>query len=212
MKKLLVVLGLLVLVPSFALAQTAPITPSYFVNHFANNVAATPTSPFSTSGADQIVRVINAGEFGSPLTVPAGDICANFYVHNADQEMVACCASKLTPNELSSAYVGKQLTSNSLNSGAIPASGVIKVTLTRDDSGAHCDPTDPLGTPDATLGQVFATHLQVTNGNTYVTETELLSSALSEAEFVYLPETCFFVQLLGSGTGVCKVSKSTGQN
>ena len=196
MKKMLVVLGLVVLVPGLALAQ------SYYVDYFSNN---------NTSPADQVVRVINAGEFGSPLTVPTGDICANFYVHNADQVMIACCATKLTPNALSSAYVGPQLTSNPLNSGAIPTSGVIKITLTRDDTGATCDPRTPSGIPDATLGQVFATHLQVTNGNTYVTETELLSSALSEPEFVYLPETCFFVQLLGSGTGVCSISISTGQ-
>jgi len=194
MKKLLVVLGLLVLVSGLALAQAAP-APSYFVDYFSNN---------HTSPADQIVRVINAGEFGSPIIAPTGDICVNFYVHNADQEMIACCAAKLTPNELSSAYVGPDLTSNPLNSTIIPASGVIKVTLTRDDSGASCDPRTPSGIPDATLGEVFATHLQVTNGNTYVTETEKLSSPLGEAEAGYLPGTCFFVQLLGSGTGVCK--------
>jgi len=157
------------------------------------------------------VRVINAAEFRSPITVPVGDICANIYVHNADQEMVACCAGKLTPNELASAYAGKQLTFNPLNTGALPSSGVIKVTLTRDDTGAKCDPTHPSGTPDATLGEVFATHLQVTNNATYVTETELLSSPLGTAEAEYLPETCFFVQLLGSGTGVCTGSISTGQ-
>jgi len=198
MKKLLVVLGLLVLVPSVALAQG-----SYFVDYFANN-----NPPFT---ADQIVRVINAGTLGSPLTVPVGDICANFYVHNADQEMVACWSSSRTPNEPSSAYVGKQLTSNPLNTGALPSSGVIKVTLTPNPTGHTCDPTAPSGTPDADLGEVFATHLQVTNNATYVTETELLSSALSTPESVYLPETCFFVQLLGSGTGVCSITTSSGQ-
>jgi len=191
LKKLLVVLGLVVLVPGLALAQ------SYYVDYFSNN---------NTSPADQVVRVINAGEFGSPLTVPTGDICANFYVHNADQVMIACCATKLTPNELSSAYVGPQLTSNPLNTAAIPTSGVIKITLTRDDTGATCDPRTPSGIPNATLGQVFATHLQVTNGTTYVTETEKLSSPLSGFEVEYLPGTCFFLQQIGSGTGVCTVS------
>jgi len=203
MKKLVVVLGLLVLVPGLALAQV-----SYFVDYFANN---------GTAGADQIVRVINAGEFGSPISSSnVGDICANFYVHNADQEMVACCAADLTPNELASAYVGKQLTSNSLNSGAIPTSGVVKILLTPNPGGKTCDPTfgfsaDPPASP-TNLGQIFATHLQVTNGKTYVTETEKLASPLSEAEAIYLEETCFFMQLVGSGTGVCSISTSTGQN
>jgi len=203
MKKMFVVLGLLVLMSGLALAQAVP-PPSYFVDYYANNA-----SPFT---ADQIVRVINAGEFGSPISVPTGDICANFYVHDPNQEMIACCAAKLTPNELASAYVGKQLTFNPINTGYLPTSGVIKVTLTQDNSGASCDPRTPSGTPDATLGEVFATHLQVTNGATYVTETELLSSALGTAEGGYLTQTCFFVQLLGSGTGVCKVTAGSGQN
>jgi len=128
--------------------------------------------------------------------------------------MVACCASNLTPNELSSAYVGKQLTSNSLNSGAIPASGVVKILLTPNPTGATCDPTNPNlpDPPGPTLGQVFATHLQVTNGKTYVTETEKLQSPLSAGEALYLEETCFFVELIGSGTGVYSISTSTGLN
>ena len=202
MKKLVVVLGLLVLVPGLALAQV-----SYFVDYFANN---------GTAGADQIVRVINAGEFGSPISSSnAGDICANFYVHNADQEMVACCAADLTPNELASAYVGKQLTSNSLNSGAIPTSGVVKILLTPNPGGKTCDPTFgfPNDPPVTTaLGQVFATHLQVTNGKTYVTETEKLASPLSGIEFETLFVTCFFLEQVGSGAGVCSISTSTGQN
>jgi len=215
MKKLLAVLGLVVLVPGLALAQV-----NYFVDYFANNPAATtPTPSIATSAPDQIVRVINTGLSGSPINLPTGDICASFYVHNADQEMVACCASNLTPNELSSAYVGKQLTSNSLNSGAIPASGVVKILLTPNPTGATCDPTNlPIVSPGIVsadppaLGQVFATHLQVTNGKTYVTETEKLQSPLNGAEAGYLVETCFFVQLIGSGTGVCSISTSTGQN
>ena len=199
MKKLLVVLGLLVLVPGLALAQS----PSYFVNYYTNNSA-----PFT---ADQIVRVINAGTLGSPLTVPVGDICANFYVHDPNQEMIACCASSLTPNELSSAYAGKQLTFNPINAGYLPTNGVIKVVLTPNPSGKTCHPEGWSGAPDATLGEIFATHLQVTGGATYVTETELLSSPLGSDEAAYLQETCFFVELLGSGTGVCKITTSSGQ-
>jgi len=197
MKKLLVVLGLLVLVPGLALAQ------SYYVDYYANNV-----SPFTF---DQILRVVNAGTQGNPLTVPRGNICVNIYVFDANQEMIACCAGKLTPNELGSAYVGKQLTSNPLNA-FIPPSGVVKIALTPDPTGARCDPTNPLAGADATLGQVWGTHLQVTGWATFVTETEKLSSPLGPDEAGFLPTTCSFVQYLGSGrTGTCSGSPG-GQN
>ena len=66
-----------------------------------------------------------------------------------------------------------------------------------------CDPTAPLLGADISLAQVFGTHLQVTGGATFVTETANLSSPLSTAEAGFLPAACLFVQYLGSGKGVC---------
>jgi hypothetical protein len=124
MKKLLVGLGLLVLVPGSALGQIINGgVVSYFVTYFANN------SGPSTTGPDQSIRIINVGRAGTPLTVPVGDLCANIYVFDNNQEMVACCSEEVTPNELDSASVGNQLTNNPLTS-VVPASGVIKVITT----------------------------------------------------------------------------------
>ena len=75
MKKLLVVLGVLVLMSSAAFAQG-----TYFVDYYANNV---------DKGFDQIIRVVNTGLNGTPLTSPVGDICANYYVFDNQQEMAA---------------------------------------------------------------------------------------------------------------------------
>jgi len=207
MKKLFAVLGLLVLVPGLALAQA-----TYYVDYYANNTGLTPTVGTSVVRTfDQIVRIINAGTQGDPLTVPRGDICANIYVFDANQEMIACCAERLTPNELDSAYVGKQLTFNPLNA-FIPPSGVVKIALTPDPSGAGCSPTNPLTGADASLGVVFGTHLQVTGWTTYVTETEKLASPLGPDEAGFLPTTCSFVQYLGSGrTGKCLITVADGQ-
>jgi len=63
MKKLLVCLGLLLLVPGLALAQDPttivndPAGPfvGYFVGYYANNVGPVPGSP------DQVIRIINTG-------------------------------------------------------------------------------------------------------------------------------------------------------
>ena len=190
MRKLLVVLGLLVLVPGLALAQG-----TYYVDYFANNSGPVYGAP------DQIIRIINVGTLGTPLTSPVGDICANIYVFTADQEMIACCAERLTPNELDSAYVGKQLTFNPLTS-VVPASGVVKVVLVPPPPGG-CNPAVSTSTPDAGMGVVFGTHLQWEPGGLFVTETEKIASPLSAAEEGFLQTACSFTLFLGSGKGTC---------
>jgi hypothetical protein len=119
------------------------------------------------------------------------------------QEMIACCAERITPNELDSAWVGSQLTYNPVTS-VVPKSGVIKIATT--PAGGSCSPTNPLDTASASLAVVFATHLQVTNGYTWVTETQKSSSPLSASEASFLPLACSFAQYLGSGKGTCKSS------
>ena len=195
MKKLLVVLGLLALLPGAAFAQD-PST--YFVDYFANNPGPVP------GAADQVLRIINVGEGGTPLTSPVGDICANIYVFNNDQELIACCAERITPNELDSASVGNQLTNNPVTS-VVPTAGVIKVVTTLAGTGT-CSPTSFSGAADATQAVVFGTHLQVTGGATFVTETEKLSSPLSAGEGAFLTESCSFALYLGSGKGTCTSS------
>jgi hypothetical protein len=51
--------------------------------------------------------------------------------------------------------------------------------------------------------QVFGTHIQVTGGASYVTETEKLPSPLSADEASFLPTACSFALYLGSGKGTC---------
>lgn len=194
MRKLVVVLGVLVLLPGLALAQ------SYYVDYFANNAGPVTGAP------DQSIRIINVGTLGTPLTSPAGDICADIYVFDNNQEMVACCAEQITPNELDSASVGFQLTNSPLTS-VVPPAGVIKVVTTPTFS-APCDPTAfPAGAErNAGEAMVFASHLQVTGGATFVTETELLPSLLSDAEGAFLQVSCSFTRYLGSGKGICTSS------
>lgn len=188
MKNLLVVLGLLVLLPGAAFAQA-----SYFVDYYSNNAGPVPGAP------DQLVRIINVGVGGTPLTSPTGDICADIYVFDNNQELIACCDEGITPNELDSASVGNQLTSNPVTP-VVPPAGVIKIAITPGPCGT------PLAEANASLAVVFATHLQVTGGRTFVTETEILPSPLSTAEAAFLPQACGFAQYLGSGKGICTSS------
>jgi hypothetical protein len=197
MKKILVVLGILVLVPCLALAQG-----SYYVDYYSNNV---------DHGFDQLIRIINVGTLGTPLTSPVGDICANVYVFDANQEMLACCAKRITPNGLASAAVHRQLTNNTVTT-VVPPTGVVKIVLAQ-PPGATCTPTTIGATPDAGLGVVFGTHLQKEgsgggNNNPYlfVTETQKAPSTLSSQEQGFLQQACSFALYIGSGQGTCTIS------
>ena len=61
-------LGLLLLAPGLASAQTFF---GYYVGYYANNAGPVPGAP------DQVVRIINTGTLGTPLTRSVGDICDN---------------------------------------------------------------------------------------------------------------------------------------
>ncbi len=217
MKKLLVVLGLLLLVSALpVLAQG-----TYYVDYYSNNL-----NPLA---ADQVIRAINVGVLGTPLTsigqgpggVPGtGDICQNVYVFDNNQEMIACCACRLTPNELSSASVGSQLTNHALT-GTAPVAGVVKISFTipnaaNGPSGCRAE-TAVLngGASVAGLAAMFGTHLQAEPPSSptalFVTETNKLPQFLSEAEALFLPNACSMVRYLGSGLpGSCTCTAGLG--
>jgi len=52
----------------------------------------------------------------------------------------------------------------------------------------------------------FATHLQVTGGGTFVSETGLWPAFLSGQEAWFLATACFLAEYLGSGKGICTSS------
>ena len=215
MKKLLVVLGLLLLmstVPAFAQG-------SYFVDYYSNNI-----NPLT---ADQVIRAINTGSFGTPLTsigqngaAPGtGDICENVYVFDNNQEMIACCACRLTPDELSSAAVGAQLTNHALT-GTAPVAGVVKLVFTlpqttNGPTGCRAETATLGGNLADASAAVWGTHLQAeppsSPGALFVTETAKIPDLLSAAESAFLPNACSFVRYLGSGTpGTCSCTAGLG--
>ena len=191
MKKLAVVVGLVLLASTLTFAQA----PSYLVDYYSNNAGPVPGSP------DQVVRLVNTGLFGTPLTSPQGDICSNIYVFDNNQELIACCACRTTPNELATASVGTQLTNNPVTS-VVPAAGVVKIVNTAPNPG--CDPVAWGTIGDGIVG--FGTHLQDTAGATFVTETNIPQAILSEGEAGFLQTACSFALYLGSGKGTCDCS------
>lgn len=165
------------------------------------------------TAADQLIRIINVGVNGTPLdslgwwpnAVPGkGDVCANFYVYDNNQAMVACCSCKVTPNGLLSAWVGNQLTNNSIT-GTVPPSGIVKI-LVLQAPATGCTPVSPFAFSDASLVAGFGTHLETTADSTFVTETELPPQPLGPDEANFLSSSCLFVRYLGSGKGTCSCS------
>jgi hypothetical protein len=175
----LAIVGLVTLGSSIASAQDV-----YKVNYFANNITAAP---------DATVRIDNPG-----LTY--GNLCAMVYVFAADQQLAECCGCVETHNGLRTLSVKHDLTSNPLT-GIIPTNGVIKI-VSAAVNDAPCDPTANVK-PTANL-RAWVTHIQNIVGTAYpITETESSDSTLGATELANLQAQCAFVNVLGSGQGIC---------
>ena len=175
----LVIVGLVALGTGVASAQDV-----FRVNYFSNNIVAAP---------DATIRIDNPG-----LTY--GNLCAMIYVFDNDQQLTECCGCVETHNGLRTLSVRNNLTSNPLT-GIRSANGVIKVvSATVNDS--PCDPTSNVS-PKANLRE-WGTHIQNPVGGAFpITETEFSDSTLGATELANLQAQCAFLNILGSGHGIC---------
>jgi hypothetical protein len=163
------------------MAQTTDV---YKVNYFSNNAAPAP---------DATVRIDNPG-----LTY--GNLCAMIYVFDADQQLSECCGCVETHNGLRTLSVRRDLTSNPLT-GRVSTNGVIKV-VSAAVNNSPCDPTSNV-TPTPNL-RVWNTHIQNPVGAAFpITETESSNSTLGATELANLQAQCAFINILGSGQGIC---------
>jgi hypothetical protein len=172
----------LVLFVGTAWAQTAPPADTLKLDYFSNA---------NTSGApDGTVRVINPGTSG-------GNLCADVYVFDANEEMSECCSCIVTPDGLLTLSVNTDLTADPLT-GVVLNTGVIKIvsSLTK----ARACPLPILVTPTAGL-RAWATHIQ---GSSFaITETASQDATLSEGELHALQGECTAIKKVGSGKGIC---------
>jgi len=175
----LVIVGLITLGAGVASAQDV-----FKVNYFSNNAAPAP---------DATVRIDNPG-----LTY--GNLCAMVYVFDADQQMTECCGCVETHNGLRTLSVRRNLTSNPLT-GVVSTNGVIKI-VSAAVNNSPCDPTANVK-PTANL-RAWVTHIQNAVGTAWpITETESSDSTLGATELANLQAQCDFVNILGSGHGIC---------
>lgn len=185
MRKITLAASLVVLlVGCLALTTTALAQDVYKLNYFSNNAAPAP---------DATVRIDNPG-----LTY--GNLCAMIYVFDLDQQLTECCGCVETHNGLRTISVRANLTSNPLT-GVVSRNGMIKV-VSAAVNNSPCDPTANV-TPKANL-RVWVTHIQNAVGTAYpITETESSDSTLGATELANLQAQCAFINILGSGQGIC---------
>src|ERR1700744_4081439 len=156
----------------------------YKVNYFSNNAAPAP---------DATVRINNP-------RLTYGNLCAMIYVFDADQQLTECCGCVETHNGLRTLSVRSNLTSNPLT-GVVSRNGVIKI-VSAAVNNSPCDPTSNV-TPKANL-RAWVTHIQNAVGTAYpITETESSDSTLGATELANLQAQCAFINILGSGQGIC---------
>jgi hypothetical protein len=175
----LVIAGLVTIGAGIASAQDV-----YKLNYFSNNAGSAP---------DATVRIDNPG-----LTY--GNLCAMVYVFDADQQLTECCGCVETHNGLRTLSVRRDLSSNPLT-GVISSTGVIKI-VSAAVNNSPCDPTSNVK-PTANL-RAWVTHIQNAVGTAWpITETEFSDSTLGATELANLQAQCEFVNILGSGHGIC---------
>jgi hypothetical protein len=122
------------------------------------------------------------------------------YVFDADQQLSECCGCVETHNGLRTLSVRRDLTSNPLT-GRVSTNGVIKV-VSAAINNSPCDPTSNVK-PTPNL-RVWNTHIQNAVGTAFpITETESSDSTLGATELANLQAQCAFINILGSGQGIC---------
>ena len=154
------------------------------------------TNAHTTGAPDGTLRLVNDGDVSDAS--PAGDLCAQIYVFDNNEELSECCSCRVTPNGYLALGVNGDLTGNTVT-GSKPPRGVIKV-ISSPPPGSVCDPTIVNDTGGI---RGWITHPQKATAGFQFTEEELINSNLSAPEENDLAEDCAVAMELGSGQGVC---------
>lgn len=152
---------------------------------------------------DSFIDLTNAGAVNG--FDPVGDICANIYVFDSDQQMIACCTCPLTPNHLKGVSVRNDLISNTLTPG-VPTEVSVVVTASLNNP---CNPAQVVNFAPGLRAWGITIH-QTPGGGYTDTETRFLTASPSASELSKLTSYCGFIQANGSGFGICNSCVPSG--
>jgi hypothetical protein len=172
---------------------------TYQVNYYSN--ALTEGAP------DGTVHVVNPGTAvtkldadGKPLD---GDLCAQVYVLNDDEQEVECCGCRLTPDSERTLSINKNLLGNPINVKIVTPDGVVKVVSEPAPAGNGVCRPDKEGSKVAAGLRAWATHIQTVSESYTETEEEFEAAPLSDNELFWLQNQCSAIYTNGSGHGRC---------
>jgi hypothetical protein len=163
---------------------------------------------------DSVVNLSNSGYNGGFLddSAGAGNICANAYVFDPQEEEIGCCSCLVTPDGLNSLSTKSDLISNVLTP-AMPSSVVINLIASipgTDTSGKYtiCNPASVASAValSATGGMLaWGTTLEpnASVGAYSPVNVPFINGGLSLSELNGLTAVCSFIQSNGSGYGIC---------
>lgn len=181
--KLVVCTLALTLCAGYALAATTSYTDTLKVDYFINA---------NTEGDwVAVVQVTNTGYSG-------GNVCADVFVFDPYEEMQECCSCLITPNDLRTLSVNKDLTANTLTHNVL-TTGSIRIVSAATSSGSCPLPYKNI-TPVSSTVRSWATHIQTGN---HITESASQDAPLGSSELTALQNGCYAINLVGSGSGVC---------
>ena len=166
-------------------SATVTVLATALTNYFSN--ANTPGAP------DGTVRITNPGTLG-------GNLCANIFVSDANEELSECCSCTVTPDGLLTLSLNTDLTGNPLT-GKLLSTGVITIIPAATIGGACPLPTAM--TPKAAALRAWATHVQTGETGFVVTEMDSQTTGVSAEGLTALTAQCKDIHFVGSGQGVC---------
>jgi len=186
-----------VLLATVAFAQVQMPADAYQLRYAANLAVA-----------DSFVNLTNGGSNGGDFAAN-GDICANIYVIDPAQEVIACCACPMTPGHLKTLSAKNDLVVNTLTPG-VPTAISVQILFS---AGSSCNAGTVAAANLTAGGRAWMTTPHVTPAGSYtMTETEFAKvSVLSTDQLAKLTTYCGWIQANGSGYGICKACKQGAQ-
>ena len=203
-----------IFIPEGSVPGKAGINPKYVSESCNLRPAAAAGDPYQVRCAsnldigDSFVNFTNGGTLNG--ADPAGRICVNVYAFDPGEELISCCSCLVTPNGLNSLSVLNDVIANTLTPGK-PTSICIKL-LASTPVGGTCNPSTPTSATLVRGIDAWGTTLHLnTNTATYQhTEAPFSPAELSPSELTKLTSFCGFIQMTGSGFGICKSCRTGG--
>lgn len=144
------------------------------------------SGPLGVAVQDNTLRLINDGASIGGDSASSGALCANIYVFNSNQNMLACCSCAVSANGLLARNVlGDLIPTQAVKPGV---SGVIKVVSSLLSTDGKCAANATYEPAPEFVGWI--THYPGTGIPSVLTEVGMRPGSLSKGELVKLIEEC----------------------